>query len=371
MRGRLLLHVRRRLLLVTLPRRLFAEFLGTALLVAIVVGSGIAAQRLTTDVGVQLLVNSLATAAGLAVLIVVLLPVSRAHFNPAVSLADWWLGRRRGHGLSLRHVAAYSVAQVGGAVAGAVLADALFSQAVAWSQHARSGWALLLSEAVATAGLVLVIFGLALTDRSRYTPVAVGAWIGAAYWWTSSTSFANPAATVGRAFTDTFAGIAPASVLPFIGAQLAGVGLGLAVIHALLPHREDAVMGPRVLFACRANAGRSVAARLLAEQYGAGRIAAFSAGSEPGSEVHPEITAVLAERGLDTSGEQPKPFDPTASYDVVITMGCGDTCPVYLGARYEDWPLDDPRGQSLETVRRIVDDIDARVRSLVGRLAPA
>jgi protein-tyrosine-phosphatase len=123
-----------------------------------------------------------------------------------------------------------------------------------------------------------------------------------------------------------------------------------------------------VLFACRANAGRSVAARLLAERYAAGRVVAFSAGSEPGSEVHPEVAAVLAELGLDASGEVPKPFDPTARYDVVVTMGCGDACPVYPGARYEDWPLDDPRGQDLGTVRRIVAEIDVRVRGLVDGL---
>jgi arsenate reductase len=129
-------------------------------------------------------------------------------------------------------------------------------------------------------------------------------------------------------------------------------------------------MTPRVLFACRANAGRSVAARLLTEHYAAGSVEALSAGSEPGAEIHPEVAAVLAERGLDTSQERPKAFDPTATYDVVITMGCGDTCPVYVGARYEDWPLDDPKGQDLPAVRRIVDDIDHRVRDLLAELVP-
>jgi glycerol uptake facilitator-like aquaporin len=230
--------LRGRLLLMTMPRRLLAEFLGTGLLVAVVVGSGAAAQRLTSDAALRLLVNSLATAAGLAVLILVLLPVSRAHFNPVVSLADWWLGRRRGHGLSLPHVAAYSVAQTAGAVAGAVLADVMFSAPVTWSLHHRSGRALLLSEVVATAGLVVVVFVLAITDRGRFTPAAVGAWIGAAYWWTSSTSFANPAATVGRTFTGTFAGIAPASILGFVAAQLVGLVVGLALVETLLPHRK-------------------------------------------------------------------------------------------------------------------------------------
>ena len=112
-----------------------------------------------------------------------------------------------------------------------------------------------------------------------------------------------------------------------------------------------------------------MAARLLTEHYAAGRVAAFSAGSEPGAEVHPEVAAVLAERGLDASTEAPKPFDPAAAYDVVVTMGCGDACPVYPGARYEDWPLDDPAGQRIETVRRIVDEIDQRVRGLLDELA--
>ena len=125
---------------------------------------------------------------------------------------------------------------------------------------------------------------------------------------------------------------------------------------------------PSVLFACRANAGRSVTAKVLAEHYANGRVDIASAGSEPGSEVHPEITQVLAERGLSTAAEHPKPFDEAATYDVVITMGCGDTCPVYLGARYEDWPLDDPKGQDLDTVRRIVNDIDTRVRALIAQL---
>lgn len=129
-------------------------------------------------------------------------------------------------------------------------------------------------------------------------------------------------------------------------------------------------MKPRILFACRANAGRSVAARLIAQHYAGQRVDVFSAGSEPGRHVHPEVATVLAERGLDASGEQPKPFDPDGRYDVVITMGCGDTCPVYLGARYEDWPLDDPKGQPLPVVREIVDAIDQRVRELLAELAP-
>ncbi len=127
---------------------------------------------------------------------------------------------------------------------------------------------------------------------------------------------------------------------------------------------------PRILFACRANAGRSVTGKVLAEHYADGAVEVFSAGSEPGEAVHPEVAAVLADLGLSTADERPKGFDPAGRYDVVVTMGCGETCPVYLGARYEDWELDDPKGQDEATVRRIVADIDARVRRLLAELVP-
>jgi len=219
-----------------LTRRLLAEFLGTALLVALVVGSGIAAQELSPgDTGLQLLENSTATVLGLAVLILLFGPVSGAHFNPVVSLADWFLGRRSGHGLSLPHVGAYTVAQVLGAVAGAVLANAMFAvpTSVATTDRATRGH--LLAEVVATTFLVALIFALARSGRAAMAAPAVGAYIGAAYWFTSSTSFANPAVTVGRAFSDTFAGIAPASVPPFVLAQLVGLVFGVAVIAVLYP----------------------------------------------------------------------------------------------------------------------------------------
>ncbi|WP_346779901.1 aquaporin [Streptomyces sp. S3(2020)] len=216
-----------------LAARAAAELLGTAALVAIVVGSGIQATGLTRDVGVQLLANSLATVFGLGILILLLGPVSGAHFNPVVTLAEWWTGRRGGAGVGVgaRGVAVYVPAQFVGATAGAVLADAMFGEPlVKWSTHDRSAGHLLLGEVVATAGLVLLIFGLARTDRLRFAPVAVASYIGAAYWFTSSTSFANPAVTVGRTFSDTFAGIAPGSVPGFIGAQLVGGAVGLALV---------------------------------------------------------------------------------------------------------------------------------------------
>jgi glycerol uptake facilitator-like aquaporin len=217
-------------------RRLLAEFLGTGLLVAVVVGSGIAAQTLSTDAGLELLENSLATAAGLAVLILIFGPISGAHFNPVVSIADWILGRRGGLGLAGSEVLSYIVAQTAGAIGGAVLADAMFAKPlVSWSQHHRSQPHLWLGEVVATAGLLLVIVSLARNGKSSQTPWAVGAYIGAAYFFTSSTSFANPAVSIGRAFTNTFAGIAPVSLPGFVAAQLVGGAVGLGLLALLYP----------------------------------------------------------------------------------------------------------------------------------------
>ncbi|MFF4705359.1 aquaporin [Streptomyces sp. NPDC001288] len=214
-----------------LGRRVAAETIGTGLLVAVVVGSGVQATRLSHDVGVQLLANSLATVFGLGVLIALFGPVCGAHFNPAVTLAAWFTERDAPDGLTLKDVVAYVPAQIAGAIGGAVLADAMFGEPlVRFSTHDRSAGHLWLGELVATAGLILLVLGLGRVDRAGSAPVAVAAYIGAAYWFTSSTSFANPAVTVGRAFTDTFAGIAPASVLPFVAAQLLGAVLGLGAV---------------------------------------------------------------------------------------------------------------------------------------------
>jgi arsenate reductase len=234
---------------VSLARRVSAEFAGTGLLVAAVVGSGIAAARLSPhDAGLQLLENAIATALALGVLILTFGPVSGAHFNPVVSVADWWLGRRTGKGLSGTALGGYVVAQVLGAIAGAVLGDVMFgAPAVAWSHTHRSGGHLWLAEVVATGGLVLLIVALARSGRTGAAPAAVGAYIGAAYWFTSSTSFANPAVTIGRAFTDTFAGIAPVSVPGFVAAQLLGGIVALAAVAWWYPdggRTADAVVVP-------------------------------------------------------------------------------------------------------------------------------
>jgi len=206
----------------SLPRRLRAEFVGTGLLVTVAVGSAICRRaavarrrRLTTAE------NSTAIAVGLAVLILLFGPVSGAHFNPVVSLADWLLGRRVGTGNAAGHAAAYLVARVSGGIAGALLANVMFDRRILeLSANQRITPGHLLGEVVATAGLIAVIFALARAGRAALSAAAVGAYIGAAYWWTSSTSFANPAVTMGRVFSDSFAGIAPDSA-PVLAAALA------------------------------------------------------------------------------------------------------------------------------------------------------
>ena len=213
-------------------RRLVAEGLGSALLAAVVIGSGIAAQELSPgQAGVQLLENAAVTAAGLYALILMFGPVSGAHFNPVVSAADAAFG-----GITWRDAAAYLPVQVAGCIGGAVIANLMFAlPAVSISAKHRASPAHFLSEIIATLGLMLVIFALARSGRSRSAAAAVGAYIGAAYFFTSSTSFANPAITIGRMFSNTFAGIAPSSVPSFIGAQILGGALAVVVIKALYP----------------------------------------------------------------------------------------------------------------------------------------
>jgi arsenate reductase len=216
----------------SLRRRLGAEFVGGLLLATIVVGSGIAAQELSPDdVGLQLTENAGATALGLFAIILMFGPVSGAHFNPVVSFVDAAFG-----GLPRRTAAAYLPAQVTGCIAGAVLANVMFSsRAVSFSTQHRMTGPHFVAEIVATAGLVLIIFALARTGRTAYAPAAVGAYIGAAYFFTSSTSFANPAITIGRIFSDTFAGIAPSSAPGYIAAQLIGGAVGFALVRLFYP----------------------------------------------------------------------------------------------------------------------------------------
>lgn len=378
-------------------RRLLAEFVGTGLLVAVVIGSGIAAERLSPgDAGLRLLENSIATVFGLAVLILVFGPVSGAHFNPVVSVADWLTGRRHGTTTAL---GGYIAAQILGAVAGAMLANAMFDlPPIGISTEHRVTVGHLLGEVVATAGLIVVIFALARSGRAALSAAAVAGWIGAAYWFTSSTSFANPAVTIGRVFSDTFAGIAPTSVPGFVAAQVVGAGIGLALTMLLYPATpvtgDDVatadqarvepgptsdpkavsrmVSTPGVLFVCVHNAGRSQMAAAFLTHLAGDRIRVRSAGSMPADRINQVAVAAMAEIGIDITAELPKVLTPDVvrDSDVVITMGCGDACPYFPGTDYRDWKLDDPAGRDLDAVRPIRDEIRTLVEGLIAELLP-
>ena len=214
-----------------LGRAALAEGIGTAFLLATVVGSGIMAERLTDDVGLQLLANSTATVFILAALILTFLDTSGAHFNPAVTLADLALG-----GIDVRRASVYVGAQIVGAIVGVVCANIMFElDPITVSQTERSSSALWFAELIATLGLLLVIFGIVRAGNTSSIAYAVAGYIGAAYWFTSSTSFANPAVTIARSLSDTFAGIDPASMPMFIVAQLVAVGVAVAAIRGLWP----------------------------------------------------------------------------------------------------------------------------------------
>jgi glycerol uptake facilitator-like aquaporin len=220
-----------------LARRMLAELLGSAFLAAVVIGSGIAAQQLSPqDTGLELFENAAATAAGLYAIILMFGPVSGGHFNPVVSFVDASFG-----GIERRDALAYLSAQVAGCALGAIVTNAMFAKAaVSISTHHRASVAHLLAEVIATLGLILVIFSLARTRRAATAPAAVGAYIGAAYFFTSSSSFANPAITVGRMFSNTFAGIAPLSVPAFAVAQAIGGLLAIVAIRLLYPDLTSA-----------------------------------------------------------------------------------------------------------------------------------
>ena len=210
-------------------KKVFAEFLGTALLVAIVVGSGIMATNLSHDIGVQLLINTISTVFGLTVLIQILAPICGANFNPVVTLIDL-IEKRTTFVVFVQYV----VVQIAGAISGAALANAMFNHPLfETATKVRSGGNLYIGEIVATAGLIMIINLLITQEKLTMIPVIVASWIGSAYFFTSSTSFANPAVTIGRAFTDSFAGIAPDSVTKFIAAQILGAFIGLGLTKVL------------------------------------------------------------------------------------------------------------------------------------------
>ena len=220
-----------------LSRRVLAEALGTALLIIAVVGSGIMATRLSNDVGVQLLANSGATVGALIALILMFGPISGAHFNPVVTVASCWFDGR-----SWRDVVPYAIVQTIGGIVGAAIANLMFGvEVLGRSTKVREGGGILLGEVIATVGLLLVIFLVSRGPRADSVPVAVGVWIGGAYWFTSSTSLANPAVTIARSFSDSFAGIAPESVPMFVVMQIIGLVVAvtlLSIFIARIPSRD-------------------------------------------------------------------------------------------------------------------------------------
>ena len=215
--------------MIKILRKWLAEYIGTATLVCVVVGSGIMGTNLSKDSGVALLINAFSTIFALALLILIIAPISGAHYNPAVSLVQ--VLRRE---MNAVEFLSFISAQIAGAISGAIIANVMFDlEAIQISTNERVSTGTLVGEVIATAGLITVIFVLVARSQDRLIPVAVAAWIGSAYFFTSSTSFANPAVTIGRVFSDTFAGINPASVLPFIIAQLIGAMLGVALVKGV------------------------------------------------------------------------------------------------------------------------------------------
>jgi glycerol uptake facilitator-like aquaporin/protein-tyrosine-phosphatase len=361
----------------SLARRVVSEALATALLVAVVIGSGIMGERLSAgNTAVALLANTLATGAGLVMLILTFGPISGAHMNPVVTVADASQGNTR-----WRDVPHYVVAQVLGGLAGAACAHLMFGHALFFaSHHVRAGGAQLFSEFVATFGLLAVIWG---TSRSRpaVTPFAVAAYITSAYWFTASTSFANPAVTLARAASDTFAGIRPADAPGFIAAQAIGAAAATLLFRwlvpkppAVQPHLVGSDIAPRrvmktVLFACVHNAGRSQMAAAWFNALANPAVArAISAGTEPGTRVHPEVLEAMKEVGIDLSNISPTllTHELAASSSLLVTMGCGEKCPVVPGLKRDDWPLEDPKGKPMDVVRGIRDDVRARIEGLLS-----
>ena len=255
----------------------------------------------------------------------------------------------------------------------------MFGQALfSISQHERSGGSQLFSEFVATFGLLAVIWGCARL-RASTIPFAVGAYITAAYWFTASTSFANPAVTLARCLSDTFAGIRPSDVPLFIAAQICGAvaatflfrwlipSLATTAKDVLMPHGQSKPVRT-YLFACIHNAGRSQMAAALFNMYGnSAECCAISAGTEPAGHVHPEVVEVMREIGIDLSSAKPQKLteELARSASVLVTMGCGEECPYVPGLRVVDWALPDPKGQSRDAVREIQDEIHERVKALI------
>ena len=322
-------------------------------------------------------------------------PVSRSSFQPS-GVAGWALGRRSFGGLSWRTAAAYAAAQVAGAVPGRCWPTSCSTcQPVQISTNDRVSAGTVSARSSPPPAWSLVIFALARTGRAALVAGGRRRLHRRRLLVHQLHRFANPAVTIGRMFSDTFAGIAPTSVPLFIAAQLVGaaVGVGLVLLlypdaaaaadDVVVPHTTDSSpegrdrrhdpRQPSVLFVCVHNAGRSQMAAGCCTHLAGGRVEVRSAGSEPADEINPAAVEAMAEDGIDIAGEHPKILttDAVQASDVVITMGCGDACPVFPGKRYVDWDLEDPAGKGVETVRPIRDDIQGRVQGLVRELLPA
>lgn len=369
----------------SLSRRVVSEAVGTALLLGGIVGSGIMAERLAGgNLAIALLANTLATGGVLVAIILAFGPISGAHFNPAVTLADAFMG-----GLEWRDVSPYVFAQLAGAVVGVALANIMFGEPAFFaSRHARHGFPILLSEFVATFGLLAIIWGCS-RYRSNLTAFAVAAYIVGAYWFTASTSFANPAVAIARSLSDTFAGIAPADVPGFIAAELLGAmaatalfawlrSSNLSASAVIIPHdsqeRKSSTMKRPVLFVCVHNSARSQMAEAFLNERCPENFVAESAGLEPGT-LNPLAVAAMQEIGIDMSRNSTKSafdlFKSGKQYSYVITV-CDETsaerCPVFPGgARRLHWSfpnpatLEGPWNERLEKTRIIRDQVRVQI----------
>jgi thioredoxin type arsenate reductase len=367
----------------TVARRFVAEALGTAFLLAAIVGSGIMGERLAGgNVAIALLANTIATGAMLVTLILTFGPISGAHFNPAVTLADASQG-----GLAWREVPLYLAAQTLGAFTGVAAAHLMFNEPLfSASRHARSGSSQLFSEFIATFGLLAVIWGCARL-RSSAVPFAVGAYITGAYWFTSSTSFANPAVTLARAASDTFAGIRPSDAPGFIVAQLAGAMAATLLFRWLVPSLPKAASNvvvahpqgeppmlpkKRILILCTGNSARSQMAEGLLRHDAGDRFEVFSAGTKP-SHVRPEAIAAMRELGIDIAGQRSKGVDEFSGqkFDYVLTVcdNAKESCPIFpdqtvtLHHNFEDpAAVQGSEEERLAVFRRVRDEIRQYLR---------
>ncbi len=362
----------------TLPRRLVAEALGTAFLLAAVVGSGIMGERLSGgNVAIALLANSLATGTVLAVLILVFGPISGAHFNPAVTLAD--ASQRR---VPWHEVLTYVAVQIAGAFAGVAAANVMFGEPLfAASTHARAGAAQAFSEFIATFGLLLVIQGCS-RSRPGAIPFAVGAYGRLLVHRLhilrepGRDAGARCHGNVLRHPPGRRAGFPARAADRHRGCHwslpLARPAAGAGGVSRASPRRARPRRSPMktVIFACVHNAGRSqLAVAFFNEMTNPALARAVSAGTRPAARVHPEVVEAMREVGIEVGAAKPQLLTPQLAQgaQLLITMGCGDECPVVPGLRREDWPLEDPKGQSPAKVREIRDEIRGRVWQLIAR----